>query len=34
MKKLLAYLLALVMVFGLVGCSSGNDTSADAPVEE
>ena len=34
MKKLLAYLLALVMVFGLVGCSSGSDTSADAPVEE
>ena len=34
MKNLLAYLLALVMVFGLVGCSSGSDTSADAPVEE
>ena len=34
MKKLLAYLLALVRVFGLVGCSSGSDTSADAPVEE
>jgi len=31
MKKLLVVLLALVMVFGLVACGGGEDTSTDAP---
>ena len=33
MKKLIALLLALVMVFALVACG-GSDTSTDAPAED
>ncbi|MDO4940750.1 MAG: hypothetical protein Q4E33_03540 [Erysipelotrichaceae bacterium] len=34
MKKLLSILLALLMVFALVGCSSNEGTPAEEPTEE